>query len=405
MKILDIKDVKSIKTTTILPKDINGREIKLYYLKNVIITGESVYYPNVLLLDIDKDILINPINETTMSLKYINKNKEFTPETKTYKNTVYNSVFFFNYNFDNYYHFIYDSLPYLISFLEIRKTNKDVKLLMQYPFGKNSFYRFVTEFLELLGITNEDIIMTNTETLYTDVLVSTSYTHGHDSNLPPREEIYQFYQNLVKKVKSKSIETPKKIYISRRSWLHGDTSNIGTNYTTRRKLINEDELVGYLNEIGYTEIFTENLTTIEKILIFSKAESVIGAIGGGICNVLFSKPECRLIALISPHFLNVNKRFTYSLNRVDVCYFEDTENIEKTEFKKYMRVKCSDLVGEIINVNKDFIDIAYIETNLSGWNNENDYKTITKKTSECIKLDEGLNSAWKINLKKLKNIL
>jgi capsular polysaccharide biosynthesis protein len=126
--------------------------------------------------------------------------------------------------------------------------------------------------------------------------------------------------------------------------------NIGTNYTERRKMANEDELVNFLTSKGYVEVFSELLTTKQKIAIFKNAESVIGAIGGGICNVLFSKPECKLTAIVSPYFLDVNTRFKYSIDKVKLTLFVDSKNVETTSFKKYMRVKCGDIVGEITNI-------------------------------------------------------
>lgn len=405
MDILGIENVDLIDKVKLFDKDSNNREINIYYFTDVLITGESISYPNTLLYDLSNNLLINPVNEKTMSLTGLNQTEKYTPKTKEFKKVEENTVFFYIYNFENYYHFVYDSLPYLISYLEYKKTNNKLKILMSYPQGKTDFYRFVIEFLQLIGIDNSDIIIADSETLYKNMLVSTSYTQGINPNLPPREEIYDFYKMLVKKVNPELFVTPKNIYVSRRTWLHGDVSNIGTNYTTRRKLVNEDKLVNYLTKKGYTEIFTENLTTVEKIILFSNAENIVGSIGGGVCNVLFSTPKCNLTTLVSPHFLDINKRFIYSFKNVNTLYFTESENTEKNYFKNFMRVKCDDLVGEIIRVFKDTIKISYSDIKVSGWNSEYNYKTITKKKCECDKLDDGLNSSWKINLKKLKEIL
>lgn len=399
MKIKQITEINKTDISKLFEKDSNGREINIYELRDSMITGESLYYPNTLLYN---GSLYNPINETTMSLKNVEVDDGFNFVPKKPIKTEENSVFFFIYNMDNYFHFVYDSLPYLITFNKIKETNPEIKLLMNYPAGKNKFYKFVLEFLDILGVREDDIIIANENTNYKKIYISTSYTHDFDSNLPPRNEIYNFYQEIIDKVKIDDTDLPKKIYISRRSWLHGDMSNIGTNYTTRRKLVNEDELVKFLVSKGYQEIFTETFTTEQKIAIFKNAESVVGAIGGGICNVLFSKPECKLTALISPYFLDVNERFKYSLNKVNLTLFDDVKNTETTVFKKYMRVKSNNIIGEIIDIENDDITITYSDVKLAGWNSENEYKTIIKKSHECIRLDEGLNSAWEINLDKFK---
>ena len=65
---------------------------------------------------------------------------------------------------------------------------------------------------------------------------------------------------------------------------------------------------------GYEEVFTEKLSMIEKILYFSNCTHVKGAIGGGISNVLFSPETTKLKAIISPTFLDVNKRFKFCLD-------------------------------------------------------------------------------------------
>ncbi len=271
---------------------------------------------------------------------------------------------------------------------------------MQFPNEqKNTFYPFINEFLEILNINKEDIILVNENTLYSEVYVSTSYTHDINSNLPPRKEIYDFFQDIVISVKNKyNIITPQKIYVSRRTWLHNNFSNIGTNYTTRRKLINEDELVQKLEKEGFTEVFTENLTTIEKILYFANAKHVVGAIGGGISNVLFSPKATKLEAIVSPTFLDVNSRFKYSLNCVDVFYNTNTEHFEKTEFKTYMRVKKRDgtIVGEIEKIYDNKLLISYTNGSNTGWNAQNIYSQIDVDIIDIEKLDNGLNSPWKI---------
>jgi hypothetical protein len=253
-----------------------------------------------------------------------------------------------------------------------------------------------------------DIVIVEDDVIYKKVYSSTSYTHDIDSNLPPRNEVYKFFNEIVENVKYKfTKDTPKKIYISRRSWIHNDTSNIGTNYTLRRKMVNEDELVEILNEDGYVEVFTENLTTFEKLNLFYNATNIIGAIGGGICNVLFSKPETLLLTIVSPTFLDVNGRFRYSLDNVNTKYFLDTNHTCIGEFKKHMRINCESLniIGEIQSIDDDILTIIYSDETVSGWSSQNNFKEIKIEKSICKTLDNGLNSPFKVNLSKLISII
>ena len=261
--------------------------------------------------------------------------------------------------------------------------------------NREHHYPFVDEFLNILNI---QYIQYFPETTYT-IYISTSYTHDIDSNLPPRKEIYDFFNYIVSLV-NKNISTPKKIYVSRRTWIHNDYSNIGTNYTTRRRLVNEDEIVEKLSKEGYQEVFTEKLSTVEKILYFANATHVVGAIGGGISNVLFSPKTTKLEVLVSPTFLDINKRFMYSLC-VDVHYNMNSEHVEKTEFKTYMRVKTivdgKEIIGEIEKINGTKILVSYTDGSNTGWNASNTYHQI-ELSMNVEKLDNGLNSPWKMLL-------
>ena len=344
-----------------------------------------------------------------MSLKSVTSKKTYEYNNIGLANVCEIPVFFFVYNVDNYYHFVYDTLPYLISYIKLKETIPDVKLLMNYSGNSRVFYKFVTEFLEVLGITESDIIIADINTVYTTIYISSSYTHDIDSNLPPRKEIYELYKNVVTKIKAENFidNLPKKIYISRRTWINNDLSNIGTNYTTRRKLINEDKLVEVLSGYGYKEVFTESLNTIEKVLMFSNADVIIGSIGGGLCNVLFSNKNTKLIALISPTFLEVNNRFIYSFENVDTVYFNDTYHSESNFWKKYMRVRVDkyNIVGEIDDIYDDSLLVSYTDKKVSGWNSNMILNKKEVSKSDCVALDSGLNSSWDFNIDDLKKYL
>ena len=62
-------------------------------------------------------------------------------------------------------------------------------------------------------------------------------------------------------------------------------------------------MIDNLIKDGYVEVFTECLSTIEKIAYFANSTHIVGCIVGGIANVLFSKPNTKLIAIVSPTLL------------------------------------------------------------------------------------------------------
>ena len=390
----------------VFPKSDKFNEINIHVLNDVVFTGSSLCYPNLVLYSNLDNTFYQPLEESTMSLRNVDITHKINHKVENTSKTYNDPVFYFIYNTDNYYHFIYDTLPYLISYKKLKSVTKNLKLLMHYSHG-DKFYKFVTEFLEILKIDESDVVILNKDTMYSHVYISSTYTYGSDPKQQPRTEIYDLYKEIVENVKELNIKKqfPKKFYISRRSWIHNDFSNIGTNYTTRRKCENENELVDLLKSQGYEEIFTEKLSTVDKILLFNNAESIVSAIGGGIVNVLFSKPLCKLITLVSPTFLDVNYRFTYSLNKVNTYYFWDTKHTESSEFKQFMRVQSENVVGEIEEVLNDEILVKYSDEKITGWNASMTYKTMLLKKEKCKKLDNGLNCSWSLNLETLKNII
>jgi len=117
---------------TLYTEDDNKRIINIYKINNITLTGYNLFYPNTLLKTTNK--LLLPLNERTMSLKnetiYEKQNMTYQENNICHnvKSEIKTPVFFFIYNTDNYFHFLYDTLPYLLSYLEIKKKNTKFKL-------------------------------------------------------------------------------------------------------------------------------------------------------------------------------------------------------------------------------------------------------------------------------------
>lgn len=396
MKILDLTNKKQSEQLLNL-SDIN-REVRIYHFQNITFLKNKTFYPECIISENDKYYDI--IDEKIMSLDLVSR--EYTDLTiSKIEKEVTDNVFFFVYNTENYYHFVYDTLPYLLSYFELKQKLGNIKLLMNYPNrSKNKMFPFVKEFLGSYGIKDDDILFVNDTSKYINLYVSSSFTHGIDSNLPMNNSSLQIYRQL--KVEPK-IDTPKKIYVSRRSWKHNNFTNIGTNYTQRRKMKSEDLVVDFLEENGFTEVFPEILSHEEKINLFKNATHIVGMIGGGLVNCLFSD-NAKLFVISSPLFLDINKRFVHSFVKVDTTIFDDTFHIENHKFKKYMRVKSKskNIIGEIDNVKDNTVSVIYSDHTLAGWDQSSDYKTIDLEMDDCEILDLGLNSEFDLNLENFK---
>ena len=392
----------------------SSRKIGLLGFQDILFTGRNTHYPNLLLQG--SEGLINPYDERVMSLKrdsFYDGNL-FEGKLSIQENTVEAPVFFFAYNVDNYFHFLYDTLPYLYYYLQLRAQYPNCKLLMatSHP-TKASLPLFVQETLDLLDC--KDILFIQPNTLYSRVYVGLSMTHGGQSNDPPHPFANTVWQSLVEKATylvGSSIQPIEKVYISRRSWLSKHPENIGTNYTTRRKCVNEDELVAFLQEKGYQELFCEDLSMAEKIFLFAGAKEIVGVIGGGMSNAVFCKKETRVHCLVTPCFLEINARFEHSMNPENLVLYRDCCPLASFEgkYSLYVRAKILDTespyfgkVGEICASEPGRVQLQVSRDGVAGFSQDFAFDSVWIEDSKVDPLDAGLNSPYMCILDRFKH--
>jgi hypothetical protein len=395
--------------------DIRSSHIKRF--EQCILTGRNLHYPNCLLETQTQTKpqfeLVNPYDERVMSLKrdsfYDNDTwNEYVPQTPHTLET--NPAFFFIYNVDNYYHFLYDTLPYLSAYFQLKQQFPALQLLINtsHP-TKQSLPPFVMDALSQLGLRNR-IQFAKPGQVYQTLFVATSLTHGGRSNEPPPLAAFDVWRRFP--ISSQTLETPKRFYVSRRSWVHGQTANMGTNYTMRRKCENEDEVVALLAKYDIEEVFTELLSMEEKIAYFKSAELVVGVIGGGMCNLLFSPPETRSVCIATPYFLDINARFRYSIEHTQFLYSHCATHAPYAgKFPLYSRVKIINpaslyigCIGEVEAVHSatNEIQLNLSSNDVAGFSQDFQLKTVWVKESDVEPLDFGLNSPYCCNLEKLE---
>jgi hypothetical protein len=415
MRISNLRDLPNEKH---LRFDDTGREIYTIKVEDAVFDGRSVHYPNCLLKTKDGQ-LINPYDERVMSLQkdsFYDDNEWESTNNHESKEIYEEDAFFFVYNVDNYYHFIYDTLPILYSYFQLKEKNPHLKLLLQtsYP-TKKTFSPFVTEFLSSLGI--NDFLLANKDTIYKTIYISTSFTHGGKSNDLPAKSSFSVWKQLALSCLNISQELPKRFYISRRSWVHGKTENMGTNYTQRRKCENEDALVALLQRYDIQEIFTELLTTEEKLALFAKAEVVVGIVGGGMCNLLFSPSTTKSLCISTPSFLDINKRFQYSMDHTNIVYSDCSKHIStEKEFLLFSRVRVVNpespsygKVGEVEGYTDTQYTVRLSSNDVAGFSQDFPMECLSFRGRDLIAVDKGLNSPFECNLvsleEDLKNLL
>jgi nitrite reductase/ring-hydroxylating ferredoxin subunit len=61
-----------------------------------------------------------------------------------------------------------------------------------------------------------------------------------------------------------------------------------------------------------------------------------------------------------------------------------------------MRVKFDGCIGEIEEIVGEKLTLSYTDGSNTGWNSECSFKRIELSSGDVEKMDNGLNSAWKI---------
>tara|TARA_B100000902_G_scaffold396460_1_gene457523 strand:+ start:6358 stop:7434 length:1077 start_codon:yes stop_codon:yes gene_type:complete len=304
------------------------RDVKVGYFKNCVIEGISNHYPQPL-IKTDEELLL-PTIEKFMSLNrgtIYEETMEWDCKNKIVERIEKRPVFYFVYNCANYFHWIYDTIPYLYTYFEERKKIKDLKILINVPDGEDDLYRFVYETLSLLGIEKNDLIFLNPKVKYETMIIGSSLTHNRMSLEPPHSSMFSLIDSMI----GDDSINEEKIYVSRRTWTQKKSDNIGTDYTKERMCVNEDEVVELFKSYGYKEVFCENFSMKEKVGLFRNAKYVAGCIGGGMSNVLFCKPDTKVISINSPEFFTINERLKYAMCHTDLIMIDDTKFVNRKE--------------------------------------------------------------------------
>lgn len=84
---------------------------------------------------------------------------------------------------------------------------------------------------------------------------------------------------------------PRWIYVSRQ-----DARSI-------RRLLNETELIARLRAHGFTIVVPGQLSASEEVTVFRDARLIVGPLGAGLYNALFTRPGATIIALSDPHYV------------------------------------------------------------------------------------------------------
>ena len=179
--------------------------------------------------------------------------------------------------FTNYYHFLFDFLA-RYHMLQNSKVSYD-KIYLRKP-----QHSFQEELLDLFGIRKETCYYsTKASHVEAEQLLYPSLPAQPFTIAP---WVRAVIRNKVFKRLGSSLRQHRRLYVSRRK-------------AKERRIVNEEELVPKLENLGFTTICAEELPVMEQARLFSEAEIVIGAHGAGLSNLVFCSEGTRLLEIFS----------------------------------------------------------------------------------------------------------
>ena len=74
--------------------------------------------------------------------------------------------------------------------------------------------------------------------------------------------------------------------------------------STNRRMVNEDELIAYLETVGFRIVLPGSYTPEEQIVLFREARVVVGGHGAGMTNIAFCRPGTLIYELLPAYYPN-----------------------------------------------------------------------------------------------------
>lgn len=186
----------------------------------------------------------------------------------------------------NYCHWLLDYIPRLISLHKY----KSKKITIAIPNMRASFQKqtidLLEDYIEKI-IVLEDHPLIKFERLY--FLSSSWFNHYHPAQGCNSILLHETSKILSKNISLKDNKSNKNIYISR-------------NKSSGRRITNENELLLLLEKYDFKTFYLEDLSLKEQISLFKNAERVISPHGAGLTNLLFCKPNTKVLEIFNENY-------------------------------------------------------------------------------------------------------
>lgn len=220
--------------------------------------------------------------------------------------------------FRNYYHWLLEAMPRLF-LLKDEASNLTLILNSNSP-------SFIKQYVSFFAFKKIKYIQDN-QLVKVDQVTFTSFT---SRGLCMHEPIIKDMVRWLFKINNIVInENPKrKIFITRQNAKY-------------RRLINEPDVIAYLESVGFEILTLEDYSVIQQIQIFNDAEYVIGTQGAGMANMIYSIHAKLLITIIHEEHQDEAYLNQTSINQTG-CYFLQCKGLGTFDYKNNDDI-CVDL--------------------------------------------------------------
>jgi capsular polysaccharide biosynthesis protein len=275
--------------------DFEFPEIYIATLKNFTVIGSSklIFNETMILYDdlLDPKLDLMPEEFQLRLFLNVKKSLAFLNLKKENPAVIPAGIAFTDALSNNYAHFLTEILPKIAIYFK-GGLDSSVKVIIDLCLHENILHAMeivVGSNLEVIGLKpNETVFVRSLHVMSTCGSVPfepkivksdfEGYSNGEFSSLA-----LMYMRNLIQ---SKISDVPKagfalKLYIKRNS--------------SYRNIINSTEVEDMLLKNGFITISPEAMSFIEQVKVFSNADIVIGPTGSGFANIIFCKPETKII--------------------------------------------------------------------------------------------------------------
>jgi capsular polysaccharide biosynthesis protein len=143
---------------------------------------------------------------------------------------------------------------------------------------------------------------------------------------------------------------PRLLYLSR-------------NESDMRRIVNEDQLLPRLRELGFEIIVASEYEVLDQIGMFGRADLIVGAHGAGLTNIIFSKPGAALVEIFPEGGVH-GSAFLRIASHCQMPYYYfvgdcvPNRRTQKNPNNSDIRVDCDSLLALLVEVMADLTPVS-----------------------------------------------